>query len=124
MSKSQYRILEALADAEILAVQSPSLIALNLDLSRQHVSRSLAELVERDLVEKVDTGKYRITQAGRAEVTGRNVAESVLPHLCPCLPAGAVVAGITRLSGDRRSRVQTDSPVRPSTRILVTRFTP
>lgn len=70
MSKSQYRILEALADAEILAVQSPSLIALNLDFSRQHVSRSLAELVERDLVEKVDTGKYRITQAGRAEVTG------------------------------------------------------
>jgi len=70
MSKSQYRILEALADAEILAVQSPSLIALNLDLSRQHVSRSLVELVERDLVEKVDTGKYRITQAGRDEVTG------------------------------------------------------
>jgi len=69
MSKSQYRILEALADAEILAVQSPSLIALNLDLSRQHVSRSLAELVERGLVEKVDTGKYRITEAGRDEVT-------------------------------------------------------
>jgi len=69
MSKSQYRILEALADAEILAVQSPSLIALNLDLSRQHVSRSLSELVERGLVEKVDTGKYRITSAGREEVT-------------------------------------------------------
>lgn len=70
MSKSQYRILEALADAEILAVQSPSLIALNLDLSRQHVSRSLVELVDRGLVEKVDTGKYRITSAGRDEVTG------------------------------------------------------
>ena len=69
MSKSQYRILEALADAEILAVQSPALIAYNLDLSRQHVSRSLRALVDRGLVEKVDTGKYRITEAGRAEVT-------------------------------------------------------
>jgi predicted transcriptional regulator len=69
MSKSQYRILEALADAEILAVQTPSIIALNLDLSRQHVSRSLSELVDRGLVEKVDTGKYRITSAGRDEVT-------------------------------------------------------
>jgi DNA-binding IclR family transcriptional regulator len=70
MSKSQYRILEALADAEVLAVQSPALIAYNLDLSRQHVSRCLSDLVDRDLVKQVDTGKYRITEAGREKVTG------------------------------------------------------
>lgn len=69
MTKSQFRILEALADAELLSVQSPSLIAYNLDLSRQHVSRSLSELIDRGLVEQVETGKYRITDAGREEVT-------------------------------------------------------
>ena len=69
MSKAQYRILEALADAEIASVLTPSILAYNLDLSRQHVSRSLRELVDRGLVKRVEKGKYRITEDGRAEVT-------------------------------------------------------
>ena len=69
MTKAEYRILEGLADADIFAVQSPSIMAYNLDMSRQHVSRSLSNLLNEGLVEKVDTGKYRITEAGRAEVT-------------------------------------------------------
>ena len=69
MTKAEYRILEGLADADIFAVQSPSIMAYNLDMSRQHVSRSLRTLREEGLVERVDKGKYRITEAGRVEVT-------------------------------------------------------
>lgn len=69
MTKSQYRILEAMADAEIVTVLSPSILAYNLDISRVHVSRCLSELVENELVEQVDQGKYQITDAGRGKVT-------------------------------------------------------
>ncbi|RAW44096.1 transcriptional regulator [Halorubrum sp. 48-1-W] len=69
MSRTDYRILEALADAEILAVQSPAIVAFNLDITREWASQRLGELGERGLVEKVADGKYRITDAGRAEVT-------------------------------------------------------
>jgi predicted transcriptional regulator of viral defense system len=68
MTKTQYRILEALAEAEILAVQSPAIVAYNLDISRNWANQQLSELTERELVERVDTGKYRITDAGRAEL--------------------------------------------------------
>lgn len=69
MTKSQYRILEAMADAEIVTVLSPSILAYNLDISRVHASRCLSELVENELVEQVDQGKYQITDAGRGKVT-------------------------------------------------------
>jgi len=69
MSKADYRILEALADPDIIEVVTPSVIAYNLDLSRVHVSRRLREHVDRGLVEQVDAGKYRITEAGRDAVT-------------------------------------------------------
>jgi predicted transcriptional regulator len=69
MSNAQYHILEALADSEMVSVLTPSILAFNLGLSRQHVSRSLRELVDKGLVERVEKGKYRITESGRAEVT-------------------------------------------------------
>lgn len=69
MSKADYRVLEALADPDVLVVQSPSIIAYNIDLSRQQVTRSLSALMDAGLAEKVDRGKYRATTAGRDEVT-------------------------------------------------------
>jgi predicted transcriptional regulator len=69
MTRTDYRILEAMNDAEILSVQSPVIIAKNLGITRQYASMRLSELVERDLVEKVDDGYYRITERGRQELT-------------------------------------------------------
>jgi len=69
MSNADYRVLEALADAEKLPVQSPAIIAFNLGISRQQAHRSLSDLIDAGLVEKVEQGKYRITDAGRAKVT-------------------------------------------------------
>lgn len=69
MSNADYRVLEALADAEKLPVQSPAIIAFNIGISRQQVHRSLSDLIDAGLVEKVEQGKYHITEAGRAEVT-------------------------------------------------------
>ena len=69
MTRTDYRILEAMNDAEILSVQSPVIIAKNLGITRQYASMRLSELVERDLVEKVDDGYYRITESGRRELT-------------------------------------------------------
>jgi DNA-binding IclR family transcriptional regulator len=69
MSKSDYRVLEALADADKLPVQTPSVLAFNLGISRQQATRSLSTLIEHGYVEKVERGKYRITEAGREEVT-------------------------------------------------------
>ncbi|ELZ46034.1 PhiH1 repressor-like protein [Halorubrum distributum JCM 9100] len=65
MTRSDYYILEAMADPEILHVQSPTILAYNLDISRPYVSNRLGELVERGFVEKVEDGKYRITEEGR-----------------------------------------------------------
>jgi predicted transcriptional regulator len=69
MSNADYRVLEALADAEKLPVQSPAIIAFNLGLSRQQVHRSLSDLIDAGLVAKVEQGKYKITPAGRDQVT-------------------------------------------------------
>lgn len=65
MSKTDYRILEALANAGDLPVQSPSVIAKNLGITRQYCSTRLSELVNRGLVEKIEDGYYRITDEGR-----------------------------------------------------------
>jgi len=57
-------------DREILGVLNmnltltPSIIAENIDRSRSSVSRRLNTLTAGGLVEKVDRGKYRITETG------------------------------------------------------------
>ena len=70
MSRTDYQILAALEDSGKLPAQKPSVIAFNLGLSREHVSRRLSEFVERGLVERVesDAGYYRITEAGRQKI--------------------------------------------------------
>jgi hypothetical protein len=51
-------------------VLTPSIIAHNIDRSREAVSRRLAELSKREFVERVDHGKYEITPIGRQYLGG------------------------------------------------------
>ena len=68
MTQTQWRILKALDEPEILQVQTPAIIAFNLDISKTWANQQLLELVDEGLVEKVAKGKYRITDAGRAKI--------------------------------------------------------
>ena len=52
-------------------MQTPAIIAFNLDISKAWANQQLAELVEKGHVEKVAKGKYRITDSGRREITER-----------------------------------------------------
>lgn len=61
------RILEALNAGLVL---SPSIIAYNIEKSREAVSRRLSELADRDLVNRIERGKYEITDRGRAYLEG------------------------------------------------------
>jgi predicted transcriptional regulator len=70
MSRDDYRILEALVDPDILEVQSPAVIAYNLDMTRPHISKRLSKFAEEDLVEKIQDGRYRITKDGRLFIKG------------------------------------------------------
>ena len=71
MTETQYHILKGLSEPEKLSVQSPAIIAFNLDKSSTWIQQQLGDLVERGLVERVEKGKYRITDAGRAELADR-----------------------------------------------------
>lgn len=57
-------------------VLSPSIIALNIDRSREAVSRRLNALAEQGLVERVDRGKYRIAPVGEQYLEGKAVENS------------------------------------------------
>lgn len=77
MSREDYRILESLADPDILRVQSPAIIAYNLAMTRPHVSNRLAEFVEYGLVKKIEDGRYEITETGKAYISGELNAEEI-----------------------------------------------
>lgn len=62
------RILEALQSCGL--VLSPSIVAYNIDRSREAVTRRLSELSDYGLVERVERGKYRITEAGEGYLDG------------------------------------------------------
>jgi predicted transcriptional regulator len=70
-------ILELLASSEL--VLSPSIIAYNLDRSREGVASRIAVLTDVDLVEKVDRGKYRITEEGEQYLSGNLDAGKLNP---------------------------------------------
>nr|WP_244877444.1 winged helix-turn-helix domain-containing protein [Haloferax prahovense] len=59
------RILELLSESGLIL--SPSVIAANLDYTRQHVSSRMGPLEEHGLIEKSGTGKghYKITEKGQ-----------------------------------------------------------
>lgn len=77
MTRGQYRVLEGFADPEIITVLTPSIVAYNLGFSRTHASRSIDELQEHGLVEKVERGKYRATDRGRAFIDGELDADDL-----------------------------------------------
>lgn len=51
-------------------VLTPSIVAYNIDYSRDEVNRRLTELEQRGFVEKVERGKYRITALGKQYIEG------------------------------------------------------
>jgi len=61
-------ILELFHSSDL--VLTPAIIAYNTGYSREEVNRRLGELRDAGFVERVDRGKYRITQVGEAYLTG------------------------------------------------------
>ncbi|WP_280536611.1 winged-helix domain-containing protein [Halopenitus sp. POP-27] len=61
-------ILEILASSEL--VLSPSIIAYNLDRSREGVASRIRILTNYGLIEKEQRGKYKITESGRNYLKG------------------------------------------------------
>ena len=73
-------ILELFHSAHL--VLTPSIIAFNIDRSREEVNRRLTELTEHNLVERVDRGKYRITEFGERYLRGVELTDtSVIDRL-------------------------------------------
>lgn len=71
-------ILELLASSEL--VLSPSIIAYNLDRSREGVASRIAILTDVGLVERVERGKYRITETGKEYLQGGIDASELDPE--------------------------------------------
>jgi DNA-binding IclR family transcriptional regulator len=77
-------LLELLEETDLIL--SPAVLARNLDYNRVTVSRRLTELTDYGLVERVDRGKYRITEFGEqylrgVEVTGDTVIDRLQSKL-------------------------------------------
>ncbi|PSP76166.1 MarR family transcriptional regulator [Halobacteriales archaeon QS_1_68_20] len=68
MTKADDYILELLADSDL--VLSPAVVAYNIDYTRNYVTGRLSTLTEAGLVERPDSGMYRITETGRAYLAG------------------------------------------------------
>jgi predicted transcriptional regulator len=75
MNQTDDRILELLAESDL--VLSPSVLAVNLDYTRNWISRRVSRLHDEGLVEKVDGSYYRITELGRDYLEGRISAEEL-----------------------------------------------
>jgi predicted transcriptional regulator len=68
MNQTDDRVLELLEDSGLAL--SPAVIAVNLDYSRNWISRRMSMLRDADLVEAVDRSYYQITDRGRAYLSG------------------------------------------------------
>jgi predicted transcriptional regulator len=51
-------------------ILSPSVIAINIDKSRDEVNRRLSTLVDHELVTRVQRGYYEITERGQQYLQG------------------------------------------------------
>lgn len=71
-------ILEILQSSGL--VLSPSIIAFNLDVSREAVNRRLKELTEYGLVKRIERGKYRITRNGETYLDGNLDASELMKN--------------------------------------------
>lgn len=72
MTRSAYFVLEALAEVSdtSLPVQSPAVIAYNLDYTQRNVVEQLGELTEAGLVEKYEEGRYSVSDRGEQFLAG------------------------------------------------------
>lgn len=68
MTRSDDRILEFLAEKEILA--SASVIAVNIDYNPSYISRRCRKLAAAELVERVDKSHYQLTDLGDRYLAG------------------------------------------------------
>ena len=75
MNQTDDRILELLDESNLLL--SPAVTAVNLDYSRNWVSRRMSKLEDADLIEKIDGSYYQITDRGRAYLEGKLDAEEL-----------------------------------------------
>ncbi|PSP73692.1 MarR family transcriptional regulator [Halobacteriales archaeon QS_3_64_16] len=61
-------ILEVFRSSEL--VLTPAVVAYNIGYSREAVNRRLGELEEREFVERIERGRYRLTVRGEAYLRG------------------------------------------------------
>jgi len=73
MSPMDDDILELFHSAEL--VLTPSIIAYNIDYSREEVNRRLSILEQHGVVERVERGKYRIATIGEEYLAGQAPAD-------------------------------------------------
>lgn len=74
MTNTDVLILLALGSSDLITVLSPSIIAYNLGISREHASRRLSELEEMEFVSRLDEGKYQLSETGRDFLSGPSQA--------------------------------------------------
>ncbi|UVE50591.1 MarR family transcriptional regulator [Haloferax larsenii] len=74
MNQTDDRVLELLDESDLIL--SPAVVAMNLDYTRNWVSRRISKLSKAGLLEEVERGYYRISSNGRAYLSGEiNAAE-------------------------------------------------
>ena len=75
MNQTDDRILDLLADSDLIL--SPAVIAINLDYTRNWVSRRVSKLEGAGLIESINGSYYRITETGREYLSGEVDAEAL-----------------------------------------------
>jgi len=68
MNQTDNRILDLLDESDLIL--SPNVMAINLDYTRNWVSRRVSKLLDAGLVEQVNGAHYRITDKGRDYLSG------------------------------------------------------
>ena len=68
MTQADERILEFLAAKEIAA--SPSVIAVNIDYTKEYISRRCNKLEDAGLLQRVEARHYRVTDLGEQYLDG------------------------------------------------------
>lgn len=75
MNQTDDRILELLDESDLIL--SPAVISVNLEYNRSWISRRISKLVDVGLVEAVNEGYYKITDRGRAYLSGELDADDL-----------------------------------------------
>lgn len=75
MNQTDDRILELLSDSGLAL--SPASVAVNLDYSRNWISRRMSKLQDENLIEKVNGSHYQITARGEAYLAGEIAVEEL-----------------------------------------------